>query len=88
MFHVEYIGNIPVEKRDEVIKQLNQESTRLIQVLFYKEFVILYGVCESMNAFQWYGTTSILAFLNPQLCCLYVIGLGRSFECFVGLKVK
>ena len=33
-YTVEYIGNIPAEKREEVIKQLNEESARLIQVLF------------------------------------------------------
>ena len=32
ILYVEYIGNIPAEKREEVIKQLNEESARLIQV--------------------------------------------------------
>jgi len=36
----EYIGNIPVEKRDEVIRQLNQESARLIQVISIHDIVL------------------------------------------------
>ena len=29
---VEYIGNIPAEKRDEILSQLNKEMERLIEV--------------------------------------------------------
>ena len=45
--HTEYIGNIPVEKRDEVIRQLNQESARLIQVINIHDIVL----CSALMLF-------------------------------------
>ena len=39
---IEYIGNIPAEKREEVIKQLNEESARLIQVAIVTAYIIVY----------------------------------------------
>ena len=39
---IEYIGNIPAEKREEVIKQLNEESARLIQVAIVSAYIIVY----------------------------------------------
>ena len=32
LLHLEYVGNIPVEKRDEVLTMLNNETARLIEV--------------------------------------------------------
>ena len=31
----EYIGNVPAEKREEVIQQLNKEVERLVGVSYY-----------------------------------------------------
>ena len=30
--HTEYVGNIPAEKREQVLKDINREATRLVQV--------------------------------------------------------
>ena len=35
---VEYIGNIPAEKRDEILSQLNKEMERLIEVITHTYF--------------------------------------------------
>ena len=32
IYYIEYIGNIPAEKRDQALKDINREAMRLVQV--------------------------------------------------------
>ena len=52
MLLTEYIGNIPAEKRDETIAQLNTESARLIKVKYNNNYVTTTWVSEKLIDFM------------------------------------
>lgn len=48
IFDTEYVGNVPAEKREEVITQLNKESNRLVQVCMIFIISSIFKMCHTM----------------------------------------